>query len=56
LLGVEKPEQMEPKEEDPELVRLFRDVSKLPDKDKEALKRIMSLVVRQNRIQEAMAI
>lgn len=56
LLGVEKPEQTEPVEEDPELVRLFRDVAKLPGKDKEALKRIMSLVVRQNRIQEAMAI
>ena len=56
LLGVARADTNAEVEEDPELSRLFRDVSKLPEKDKEALKRIISLVVRQNRIQEAMAI
>lgn len=54
LLGTAPAQDIEI-EEDPELTRLLRDVSKLPDKDREALKRIISLVVRQNRIQEALA-
>ncbi|MFA5506828.1 MAG: helix-turn-helix transcriptional regulator [Vulcanimicrobiota bacterium] len=41
--------------EDPELKKLFAEVAELPDQDVEALKRIMTLVVRQHKVRSAMA-
>ncbi|MFA5506918.1 MAG: hypothetical protein WC423_15915 [Vulcanimicrobiota bacterium] len=41
--------------EDPELKKLFAEVAELPDQDVEALKRIMTLVVRQHKVRSALA-
>ncbi len=61
-LGVTREEllgESDPREEvlldDPELRRLFKEVADLPERDREALKRIMDLVVKQHRVQAAIA-
>ena len=41
--------------DDTELLTMFREVEKLPDADKARLKWVISLALRQNRIQEMMA-
>ena len=41
--------------EDPRLLNLLREVDRLPEKDKEALIRLMNIVVREHRIQSAIA-
>ena len=40
---------------DPELLQMFRDVSKLPNADLSRLKWVISLALKQSRIQEMMA-
>ena len=42
-------------DKDPQLYRLFEEISGLPESEREALKCIISVVVKHNRIQNAMA-
>ena len=41
--------------EDAELLHLFREVAGLPESDRAAIKRILSIVVKQNRLQQMLA-
>ncbi len=54
LLGTLQPTNDE-LPDDPELRKLFKEVAELPEDDREALKRIMNLVVKQHRVQAAIA-
>lgn len=38
--------------DDPELLNLFREVATLPDKSRNAVKTVLAMVVKQNRIQQ----
>lgn len=38
--------------EDPELLNLFREVASMPEKSRDAVKTVLSMVVKQNRIQQ----
>lgn len=40
---------------DPELTVLFRDIASMPEPDRNALKRVLTLIVRQSRIQQMIA-
>ena len=41
--------------DDPELARLFREIVSMSESDRDAVKRVLTLVVRQSRIQQMMA-
>lgn len=41
--------------EDPELLNLFREIASMPEKSKNAVKTVLSMVVKQNRIQQMVA-
>lgn len=41
--------------EDPELLNLFREVATLPDKSRNAVKTVLAMIVKQNRIQQMVA-
>ena len=41
--------------DDPELARLFREIVTMPESDRDAVKRVLTLVVKQNRIQQVIA-
>ncbi len=41
--------------EDPELLSLFRDIASLPEADRDAVKRTLSLIAKQSRIQQVIA-
>lgn len=41
--------------EDAELLNLFREVSTLPERDRSAVKHVLSIIVKQNKIQQMIA-
>lgn len=51
----EEPEQPLLAIEDPELLPLFREISRLPEADRNHAKWLLSVIVRQSRIQQMMA-
>lgn len=47
--------QKGPAVQDPELLELFEEVSELPDPQRDAVKTVLTMIVRQNRIQQMLA-
>lgn len=48
----EEPSQPSLVLDDPELLNLFREIATLPDKSRNAVKTVLAMVVKQNRIQQ----
>lgn len=51
-LLAEAPSQPSLALDDPELLNLFREIATLPDKSRNAVKTVLAMVVKQNRIQQ----
>ena len=55
LMGTIAPANDDAVPQDPKLLKLIGEVEKLPEKDKEALIRLITIVIREHRIQSAIA-